>query len=158
MSAGDIVAALPHVKCAQTRKRGGGRRSEQPSHRQTGAAAAVLLLWAAALLPAPAAALNTFSIFAKKKEVSRCGHEHDEDEYSYATARIASVKAQVRCHCPAASGHRVNDRAARLGYSHSSKAEVTARLARCLAAFQFLHSAAVIKQLLSWACRLTLMP
>ena len=97
MSAGDIVAALPHVKCAQTRKRGSGRRSEQPSHRQTGAAAAVLLLWAAALLPAPAAALNTFSIFAKKKEVSRCGHEHDEDEYSYATARIASVKAQVRC-------------------------------------------------------------
>ena len=111
MSAGDIVAALQHVKSAQTWSRGSGRTSEQHSHRRTLAAAATLLLWAAALLPAPAAALNPFSVFAKKKEVSRCGHEHNEDEYSYATARIASVKAQVRRCCPVASGNRVAGRA-----------------------------------------------
>ena len=56
----------------------------------------MLLLWVAAALPAPAAALNPFGIFAKQG-VSRCGHEHNEDEYQFANARIASVKAQVSC-------------------------------------------------------------
>jgi hypothetical protein len=55
----------------------------------------VVLLWVAAALPAPAMALNPFGIFAKKQGVSRCGHEHNEDEYRFANARIASVKAQV---------------------------------------------------------------
>ena len=107
MSAGDTVAALPHVKCARTRRSASSRWSRQLNQR-TCAAAAVLLFWVAALLPAPAAALNPFSVFAKKEEVSRCGHEHNEDEYSYATARIASVKAQVRCRCPVAWCHWVN--------------------------------------------------
>ena len=86
--------------------------SARPRQRRLpAAAAALLLLWFAAVLPATATGLNPFGIFSKKQGVSRCGHEHNEDEYRVANARIASIKAQV-CRTGLASQHRPANEAA----------------------------------------------